>query len=81
MVGTPAAKVTSSPRIRFTTSAACGLRPGNTSLPPNITPANGSPQALTWNIGTNTSALSCCEKPITSAMPMAMVCRYSARWL
>ena len=73
-VGTPAVMVTPSRVIRPCRLTGSSLGPGRTSLAPTITAAYGSPQALTWNIGTTGMTHSAAASPNVSGMATIMAC-------
>ena len=54
-VGTPINRSGFSLSINSYTEAPSRAGPGKTNFAPNIAPAYGIPQALTWNIGTTGS--------------------------
>ena len=55
--------------------------PGNTSFAPTMQAAYGSPQALTWNIGTTGRMESRAEMHMTSGKAAANACSIVERWL
>ena len=65
-VGTPALKVTFSPSSSSCRDLPSRCGPGNTSLAPTIGAAYGTPQALTWNIGTTGRITSLPPTPMPS---------------
>jgi len=75
MVGTPAARVTSSDSIISASLTGTMFGPGMTSLAPDATPAWASPQALAWNIGTTGRTTSLSQTPTESASIAPIVCR------
>ena len=80
-VGTPAVSVTCSSARRFRTLTGSRCGPGKTCFAPTIVAVNGSPQALTWNIGTTGSTTSDFESPNESGTAEINECTTSARWL
>ena len=67
--------VTASSRIIAARLAPSVWRPGRTILAPTAGAANGSPQALAWNIGTATSNTSLPVSAMASACSARSVCR------
>ena len=79
MVGTPAVMVTSS-FARFSSMLSGSMcAPGMTCFAPTSVEVNGSPQALTWNIGTTGMTTSRSRMFRVSAIAEAMECRQIAR--
>ncbi len=81
-VGTPSATVTRSSLMSWHKVAGSpAARPGSTSPAPTIGAMNGTPQALTWNIGTTGNSVSTARGPSTSAPAPAIACSTVDRWL
>ena len=70
-------------RFVSSTSSAGSDRagPGITNFDPTIVPANGNPQAPTWNIGTIGRMQSSADTPMLSTSACPYVCRTVERWL
>ncbi len=79
IVGTQPITVGRSRSIARASGSACMKRSGITRSAPHSAAANGSPQALTWNIGTTTSTRSRRERPRLSAISEAVACRQIER--
>ncbi len=75
MTGTAAAWVGRSAAIISAIGPGWRKRSGMSMLTPVMKTACGSPQALTWNIGTTGSVVSAVVSPIDSAMLTCMECR------
>ena len=80
MVGTPAVKVTFSEATRPSSEAGSRCGPGKTCLVPVITAVKGSPQALTWNMGTTGIITSDWLSPSESGSAEASEWSTTARW-
>ena len=81
IVGTPAETVTSSATIKANILAGSINRWGMTCLHPNISPTQGMPHPIAWNIGTMPQTESVADKAMESVMEHARVCRYCERCL
>ena len=81
IVGTPGPTVTPSSTISRCRNAVSALRPGSTSLAPNIGPKNGIAQPLQWkNPGTPRIASSA-HNPQPLPPPVESAFRTVPRWL
>src|SRR5688572_29010502 len=78
-VGTAPTTVTRSLWTISTMSRGCGFGPPKIWVAPFSTAANGTHQALAWNIGTMCRMTSRSEMPKTSAIDDAIECRKIAR--
>src|SRR5919106_3309891 len=74
-VGTPSRHVTFSFSISSVRLGASRLGPGNTIFAPTQAAEYGTPQALTWNIGTTGRIVSRDEKSSASGSAIAYECR------
>jgi hypothetical protein len=80
-VGTPTVQVTPSASNRACRLAPSRFGPGMTSLAPAIGPEKGTPQALTWNIGTIGESTSLADRPSTSGIELDIAWSTLERWL
>ena len=75
IVGTAAASVGRSARMKAQMPSAVMNGPGMCSDAPDMNAPNGIPQALTWNIGTNMRILSLSVGPVSVAAWPDSACR------
>src|SRR5690242_1195311 len=80
-VGTPPLNVTFSDSNSSYSDLPSRCGPGNTTLAPASAVEYGSPQALTWNIGTTGSTTSRPDSAIASGSAAAYACSRVERWL
>jgi hypothetical protein len=73
--GTAAAWVGRTVSIIAASGPGWRWRSGSSRLAPDISAACGSPQALTWNIGTTGRVVSAAVRAMASAMLTCMECR------
>ena len=74
-MGTPADMVTDSDTMRSRSRSGVMKRCGMTCFAPSMVAVYGRPQPIAWNIGTMPHVQSAPERPMTSVIASAMVCR------